>query len=159
MTEAFRTFCKKEGDRDAFGWDGVEPRPYKDDDRALFRAVTRQVLFSHPRMAGELRYFAVAAGGFTTLERHDHMHAVMVLHGRGSCLVGDMVKAIKYLDLITVPSMTWHQFCAEGDEPLGFLCMVDAQRDRPQLPTVADIARLRADARVAAFLEATLPPA
>jgi hypothetical protein len=30
--------------------------------------------------------------------------------------------------------MTWHQFHAAPDEPLGFLCLVAAERDRPQLP-------------------------
>ena len=60
---------------DDFRWDGVELRPYKEDERALFKAITRQVLFSDPDMAGELRYFEVAPGGFSTLERHEHMHA------------------------------------------------------------------------------------
>jgi hypothetical protein len=31
--------------------------------------------------------------------------------------------------------MTWHQFLADAGEPLGFLCMVPSERDRPQLPT------------------------
>ena len=76
-------------------WEGVENRPYKEDDRALFKAVTRQVLFSDPAMAGELRYFEVAPGGFSTLERHEHMHAVLVLRGRGHCLVGREVRALE----------------------------------------------------------------
>ena len=58
-----------------FRWDGVEMRPYKEDERALYKTITRQVLFSDPEMAGELRYFEVAPGGFSTLERHEHMHA------------------------------------------------------------------------------------
>jgi hypothetical protein len=49
--------------------------------------------------------------------------------------------------------MTWHQFRATGDEPLGFLCMVDAARDKPQLPSPEDLARLRRNPDVAAFLE------
>ena len=40
--------------------------------------------------------------------------------------------------------MTWHQFRATQGEPLGFLCMVNAQRDKPQLPTAEDLARLEA---------------
>src|SRR3982074_2330068 len=53
---------------DDFRWDGVEMRPYKEDERALFKTITRQVLFSDPNMAGELRYFEVAPGGYSTLE-------------------------------------------------------------------------------------------
>ena len=54
-----------------FRWEGVEQLPYKEDDRALFKSITRQVLFSDPAMHGELRYFEVAPGGFSTLERHE----------------------------------------------------------------------------------------
>jgi quercetin dioxygenase-like cupin family protein len=80
------------------------------------------------------------------------MHAVLILRGRGHCLVGSEVKPIETRDLITVPSMTWHQFRATRGEPLGFLCMVNATRDKPQLPTQEDLAGLQKDARIAAFL-------
>ena len=41
---------------------------------------------------------------------------------------------------------------ATGDEPLGFLCMVDAERDKPQLPSDEDLAQLKANPQIAAFL-------
>ncbi len=53
--------------RTTYRWEGVEERPYKEDDRALFKSITRQVLFSDPDMHGELRYFEVAPDGFSTL--------------------------------------------------------------------------------------------
>jgi mannose-6-phosphate isomerase-like protein (cupin superfamily) len=136
-----------------FRWEGVEMRPYKEDERALYKTITRQVLFSDPDMAGELRYFEVAPGGFSTLERHEHMHGVLILRGRGQCLVGDEVKALETRDLVTVPPMTWHQFRATTEEPLGFLCMVNAQRDKPQLPTPQDVERLKQTPAIAAFLD------
>jgi quercetin dioxygenase-like cupin family protein len=135
------------------GWAEVERLPYKEDERALFRAVSRQVLFADPAMAGELRYFEVAPGGFSTLERHEHAHAVLVLQGGGRCLVGQRVIALAPLDLVSVPPWTWHQFRAGGRAPLGFLCLVDAVRDRPSLPDAADLAGLRADPAIAAFLD------
>ena len=55
-------------------------------------------------------------------------------------------------DLVTVPSLTWHQFRATEDEPLGFLCMVNATRDKPRLPSADDLAHLKQDPKVAAFL-------
>ena len=137
---------------DDFRWDGVEQRPYKEDERALFKTITRQVLFSDPDMAGELRYFEVAPGGYSTLERHEHMHAVLILRGSGHCLVGDEVKRLDTRDLVTVPPMTWHQFRATRGEPLGFLCMVNAERDKPQLPSAEDLARLQTQPDVKAFL-------
>jgi len=133
-------------------WEGVALLPYKEDDRALFKSITRQVLFSDPDMHGELRYFEMAPGGFSTLERHAHMHAVLILRGRGHCLVGDEVKSLEPRDLVTVPPLTWHQFRATKREPLGFLCMVNATRDKPQLPTAEDLAKLSSDAKIAAFL-------
>ena len=141
------------GARADYRWDGVEERPYKEDDRALFKSITRQVLFSDPELHGELRYFEVAAGGFSTLERHQHMHAVLILRGRGHCLIGGEVKSLETRDLVTVPPLTWHQFRASKGEPLGFLCMVNALRDKPQLPSREDLARLTADPAVAEFLD------
>jgi mannose-6-phosphate isomerase-like protein (cupin superfamily) len=133
-------------------WDGVELLPYKEDERALFKAVTRQVLFHDPDMASELRYFEVAPGGFSTLERHEHMHAVLILRGSGRCLIGGEVRPLATRDLVTVPPMTWHQFRATEGEPLGFLCMVNATRDKPRLPSADDLAHLRQDPKIAAFL-------
>ena len=110
---------------------------------APFKDVTRQVLFAGPGIPGEWRYFEVAAGGHTTLERHAHVHAVMVILGRGRCLVGDSAYELELHDLVTVPSMTWHQFLAAPDAPLGFLCLVPADRDRPQLPDADTIEVIR----------------
>src|SRR5437868_13183985 len=126
-----------------YRWEGVAELPYKEDDRALFKSITRQVLFADPQLHGELRYFEVAPGGFSTLERHEHMHAVLILRGRGHCLVGGEVRPLATRDLVIVPPLTWHQFRATHGEPLGFLCMVNAARDRPQLPSPDALARLR----------------
>ena len=136
-----------------FRWEEVDLRAYKDEAAAPFRNVTRQVLASAPDLKGELRYFEVAPGGWTTLERHQHVHAVTILNGKGRALVGDEVLDLAPLDLVTVPAWAWHQFRAAADAPLGFLCMVDAERDRPQLPTTEERAALAADPEVARFLE------
>ncbi len=137
---------------DDYRWQQVDLKVYKEDGRDLFRDVTRQVLFSRSDLAGELRYFQVAPNGYTTLERHEHVHAVLILRGSGRALIGDTVAAFATNDLITVPPMIWHQFRASPHEPMGFLCMVDAIRDKPQLPSAEDLARFEADAAIAAFL-------
>ena len=144
----------REAEKD-FRWAEVTLRQYKDEDAAPFKTVSRQVLFSDAKLAGELRYFEVAPDGYSTLERHDHMHAVMILRGAGKVLVGDTVQDVKTHDLITIPSWAWHQFRPAPGEKLGFLCLVNAERDRPQLPTPDELAALRADAKVAAFLDGT----
>jgi len=125
-----------------FHWDGVEVLRYKQDASAPFKDVTRQVLFDDSTLAAQLRYFEVAPGGWTTLERHEHVHNVMVIRGKGRCLVGEKAYNIGQNDLVSVPPMTWHQFRAAADEPLGFLCLVDRDRDRPQLPSEGEAATL-----------------
>lgn len=126
----------------AFRWEGVDVLAYKQEGSAPFRDVTRQVLFDDPALPAQLRYFEVAPGGWTTLERHEHVHNVMVIRGRGRCLVGDKAHELAANDLVSVPPMTWHQFHAAADEPLGFLCLVDRERDRPQLPSDGEAAEL-----------------
>ena len=133
-------------------WHEVDVLAYKADDGTPFRSVTRQVLFDDPAFASQLRYFEIGPGGHTTLERHEHAHAVVIQRGRGRCLVGTRVCAVAPHDLVHVPAMTWHQFRADPDAPLGFLCMVDAKRDRPQLPTARDVEELRADPELARFI-------
>jgi quercetin dioxygenase-like cupin family protein len=138
-----------------YRWDGVAVVPYKEDPRAPFKSITRQVLFADPQQASELRYFEVAPGGFSSLERHEHTHNVLILRGHGHCLVGREVRRVATHDLIAVPPMTWHQFRATGDEPLGFLCMVNAARDKPQLPTLEELAEIERDPRTTDFLNGT----
>ena len=116
--------------RKDYRWDGVAHLPYKEEGAAPFKAISRQVLFHEPDQGCELRYFEMDAGGFSTLERHEHMHAVMILRGRGQC-----------------------QFRATEGEPFGFMCMVNAERDKPQLPNAQELETLRRRPAIAAFLE------
>ena len=124
--------------RGNFHWDGVDVLEYKQDGAAPFKDVTRQVLFDAQDPPAQLRYFEVAPGGWTTLERHEHVHAVMVIRGAGQCLVGDNAYEIATHDLVSIPPMTWHQFRASPGEALGFLCLVASERDRPQLPRAGE---------------------
>ena len=152
MSEPQSNFRRFHGYR----WDNVSLLEYKAEGTAPFKDVTRQTLFSRPDLAGELRYFEVAPGGHSTLERHQHTHAILILRGRGHGMVGSEVRAVGKHDLVTVPPMTWHQFRAAADAPLGFLCLVDSKRDRPQLPGAGDLGELRANPEVAAFLDGGL---
>jgi quercetin dioxygenase-like cupin family protein len=121
-----------------FRWQEVELLRYKHEGSAQFKDITRQVLFSQPDQACELRYFEVAPGGYSTLERHAHTHAVLILRGRGTVRLGDTVQPIAERDLVTVDPLTWHQFHADADSALGFLCLVSKERDKPQLPSEAE---------------------
>ncbi len=145
-----KTFRKACGD---FAWADVERLNYKEEGVAPFKSISRQTLFASEHLAGEWRYFEMAPGGFSTLERHEHAHAVMILRGTGSCLVGEAVREVAPLDLVSIPPWTWHQFRASKGETMGFLCLVNKERDKPRLPTQEDLAKLRDDAATAAFLD------
>ncbi len=151
-TEQAPTFRLSKPD---FRWESVAHQPYKQDGSAPFKDISRQVLFQDDQLGCELRYFEMAVTGYSTLERHEHVHAVMILRGEGLALVGNAVRPVKELDLVTIPSLTWHQFKATGSDPFGFVCMVNASRDRPQLPSEDELAQLKSIPAVAAFLAAT----
>ena len=142
----FRAFAEN------FRWDDVPLLAYKEEGSAPFKSITRQVLFKDDALRCELRYFEVAPGGYSTLERHEHTHGVMILRGEADVLVGGEVRPVKQFDLVRIPPMTWHQFRTRGKEPMGFLCMVNVERDKPQLPTPDELEQLKADPAVAAFL-------
>jgi quercetin dioxygenase-like cupin family protein len=135
-----------------YRWDDVPMLAYKEEGAAPFKAITRQVLFGNPELRCEMRYFEVAPGGYSTLERHQHTHGVMILRGAADVLLGGEVRPVKTFDLVHIPPMTWHQFRTTGAEPMGFLCMVNVERDKPQLPTEDELKALKSDPAIAAFL-------
>ena len=137
-----------------YQWEGIELLKYK-EDKNLFRDVTRQVLFhSAPDIPCEWRYFEVGPGGYSTLEHHQHTHWVMIIQGSGRCLLGDRIEEVAFGDCIEIPAWQWHQFRATNHEPLGFLCLVNQQRDKVTLPTDEDLAELKKNLEIKEILEA-----
>ena len=120
-------------------WADVEPGRYKHgkDGGAGFRDVTRHALLgagpasADPGLAFELRYFEVAPGGYSSLERHAHGHAVVIVKGRGAVRLGNTTEPVSTLDVVYVAPQEVHRFLAGATEALGFLCVVDRARDRP----------------------------
>jgi mannose-6-phosphate isomerase-like protein (cupin superfamily) len=135
-----------------FTWAEVDILPYKEDG-THFKSITRQVLFRGENdLPVEFRYFEVGPGGHSTLERHLHQHAVMIIRGSGEVFVGDSITPVRCQDVVHVPPMTWHQFRATQGEELGFLCVVATERDRPQRPGSTEIDDLKRIANVADFI-------
>lgn len=118
-----------------FRWRGVTAIPYKAaaNGTLAWEGVQRFVLAGGPgdATAFQLRYFEIAPGGYSSLELHDHAHAVLVVRGRGQILVGRRVVRVRPLDFVFIPPGLPHQFRA-GRGRFGFLCPVDAVRDRPR---------------------------
>lgn len=118
---------------DPYTWQGVPVTAYKPPD-ATHCGVHRTVLAGETgeRTAFHVRYFEIAPGGNTSLERHTHEHVVVVLRGRGEVRLGGDCFALSNGDAVYVAPGDVHQLRnTSPDEPFGFLCMVDAERDRP----------------------------
>ena len=121
------------------GWAGVEPARYKDESEGpdCFLGATRHTLLGAARegtgaaLDFELRYFELSPGGYSSLERHAHPHAVVVLKGKGTVRLGDEVEPVGPFDVVYVAPHEVHRFTADSAQPLGFLCIVDRERDRP----------------------------
>jgi quercetin dioxygenase-like cupin family protein len=134
----------------AFRWEGVEERAYKEGSRPergmAWKGVSRHTLMSSP-LAGagfETRYFEFEPGGYSSLEKHRHVHFVVAIRGAGRALVGDRVHALSPFDAVYVPPLVPHRWLNAGeDEPFGFLCTVDGERDRPGALDEEEWERLR----------------
>lgn len=145
---------KKRFDNKSFTWHGVAPTTYADEhsDNAgrSWRDTSRHIIKGREDGGHfDVRYFEVARGGFTSLECHEHIHSVICVRGVGYAIVGDTSHDVAAFDHILVPPNTAHQFVNAGDEPFGFLCIVDSERDRPRALTPTELAALRSTPAVA----------
>ncbi len=153
IDEGAKEMSIKRFNENTYTWETVETLVYKEDN-SPFKDVTRQILFDGAfDLPCQLRYFEVGVDGYSTLEHHEHTHLVIIFRGRGQCLLGTEIKDVKVGDVLVVPSHLLHQFRANQGEPLGFLCFVNQNRDKVQLPTKEEINRLFIDEQVRTFLE------
>lgn len=113
-------------------WGGIGVHEYKDNPGSWL-SVTRQVFNKESESQFEVRYFEVAPNGYTSFERHEHEHLVVVIRGKGKVRLGDEWTDIGTFDAVRVEPNMPHQFATAGDEPLGIICVVDKLRDRPEL--------------------------
>ena len=113
------------------GFEGFEPTVYKNEP-GTWMSVTRTFLSENARAGFEVRYFEIAPGGYSTHERHEHEHCVVILRGRGRVYLNGEWSAVSQGDYVHVSTMTPHQFVNDSEELLGFLCVVDTERDKPE---------------------------
>ncbi len=115
-------------------WQGRTPQAYKGDDAIDFRGVTRLELTGRfgERTSFDLRYFEIEPGGFSSREKHVHEHVIIAVRGRGVLWRETETVELKAHDIAYIAPLEPHQLRNEGDEPFGFYCIVDHDRDRPQ---------------------------
>jgi quercetin dioxygenase-like cupin family protein len=118
-----------------FTWQDIPLEPYKETTE-MWKGITRREL-SGKRGESQrfhVRYFEIAPGGYSTLEKHDHEHVVIPIRGRGEAQFGCYIYKVGLGDVVYVAPNDPHQFRTPEDasEPFGFLCIVNAERDTPQ---------------------------
>ncbi len=110
-------------------WQDVPVRAYGPENSGADHA-TRQILIGNEEDSPHfhLRYFAVQPGGHTSLDQHAHDHGVYIVHGRARLRLGNEEHEINAGDVVYITGNEIHQFFTFGEEPLGFLCIVPANR-------------------------------
>lgn len=115
-----------------FTWEGVATEAYKPDGSNFANIIRNVLIGSHGESClFSLRYFEVAKGGFSSLEKHQHVHVVICVRGKGKAVVGERGFDLKFMDTVYIAPNAPHQLLNAGDEPFGFLCIVNSERDKP----------------------------
>lgn len=111
-------------------WRGVKSQPYK-TNKGTWTFIERFPLISSPNAKFELRYFEISKGGKSSLEYHNHVHVIICIRGKGKIKVAKKTHTLNHLDIAYVAPNEVHQLFNPYEEPFGFLCIVDRERDRP----------------------------
>ena len=117
-----------------YAWEGVQTEAYK-QEKANFSDIIRKVIIGAKEESClfDVRYFEIAEGGFSSLEKHQHEHVVICVRGKGKVLLNDTIFNLDFLDIVYISPHTPHQLINEGKEPFGFFCIVNSVRDKPQM--------------------------
>jgi quercetin dioxygenase-like cupin family protein len=126
-------------------WTEIETKVYKEESGTSFKNIVKRELIDKqwPDVDFEVRYFEISEAGYSSLEKHEHPHVVIIARGRGKAIVGEEMFEAKPFDLFFVAPNEVHQFIQESEEPFGFFCMVAAERDKPRLLGDGEKAKLK----------------
>jgi quercetin dioxygenase-like cupin family protein len=112
-----------------FSWEGARTRLYQ-------KTETNQV--SETWMIGKkegaenfaFRYYQLSPGSRSNQEQHAYDHGILVLQGSGEVQLGDETHPVSRGDVIYIPPDELHQLVNSGDNPLGFICVIPARREK-----------------------------
>lgn len=115
--------------KEVFTWEGSRTRWIQNDQVSQ---VSETWLIGKAEGAQNfaVRYYQIAPGGFSRKEQHAYDHGVLVLQGGGEVLIEASTQEISKGDLVYIPPDVLHQFKNTGSGPLGFICVIPAQRKK-----------------------------
>ena len=109
--------------QDQFQWEGVDAIPL---GTGGIQSVTKHILIGEKEDAPNsiMRYFDLAPGGHSKLERHPQEHEVLVIRGKGNVQIGENNFLVKPFDAVFIDGNELHQFSNPFDHPFGFICVI-----------------------------------
>ena len=114
------------GEKNDFNWEDVDLTVFDGSDGS--KNASRRLLITEEREGAKnfvFRYFRVLPGGSSTmLDQHAHDHGILILHGHCLVKLNDKEVHAGPMDVIYVTPQDVHHLIVEGDEPLGFLCVI-----------------------------------
>ncbi len=124
-------FYRHKGD---MAWRGVASEPYKTLSGGWSNIIRRVLIGAHGESAKfHVRYFEIAPGGSSSLEKHKHEHVVICVKGEGVARTGKAKRKMGFMDTLYISPDVVHQLTNPFKVPFGFLCVVNARRDRPKV--------------------------
>lgn len=132
MNEAKSRIVKHSGE---CRWKGIRPQKYKVEGKEWASVIKHMLVVGEKgeRARFHFRYLELAPGGHTSFETHRHEHVVLVIKGKGEVILGKKAQKVEYLDTIYICPNEPHQLLNPYKKPFGFICVVDARRDRPKV--------------------------
>jgi ribulose-bisphosphate carboxylase large chain len=124
-----------------FTWQGIETEKYKTGGSNWAGILKRILIGNHSESTKfHVRYFEIAPNGYSSFEKHKHEHVVVGIRGKGKVLCGksELTRTerhyeLNFLDTLYIAPDTPHQLSNPFNEPFGFLCIVNAKRDKPKI--------------------------
>jgi len=117
-----------------YTWQGIKAEKYKSSGRD-WSNIVRQTLIGNNKetVKFHVRYFEIEPGGYSSFETHKHEHVVICVRGKGKILAGKKIYDMNFMDTLYIAPQSPHQLRNPFDKPFGFLCIVNAKRDRPKI--------------------------
>ena len=117
-----------------FTWQGIKIEKYKRSG-GDWADIARHTLIGNQGETSKfhVRYFEIAPKGYSSFETHRHEHVVICIRGKGKVMAGKKLYEMNFMDTLYISPNTPHQLRNPFKSPFGFLCIVNAKRDKPRI--------------------------
>ncbi len=113
-------------------WEGLQKGIYKPEGYNFSHVLRTELYVPSEGEAGfDVRYFEIEQGGYSSFERHKHIHFVIGVRGRGELRINEEWQTLTPNSIALIPQNCPHQLRNNNKDVFGFYCIVDHERDEP----------------------------